>query len=205
VSILAVAQPSEAKIAYTPTHKVLHGSYPPKTLPLDLNNDGTVDFTIFDLWIVDQTLGPVGRLYPHRAQPPNGIEAHIVNFGTAIVSALPAGARVGRNAGFVSHTNPAVVMCVAVYYSSSQGNWCNQKNRYVGLRFSIKGKTHYGWARFSTTLGRRSHITATLTGYAYETIPGKAIIAGKTRGSDDRAEQTATSPATLGRLALGRK
>jgi hypothetical protein len=36
---------------------------------------------------------------------------------------------------------------------------------------------------------------------AYETIPNKAIIAGKTKGPEDSAEQ----PATLGRLALGRK
>ena len=42
-------------------------------------------------------------------------------------------------------------------------------------------------------------ITATLTGYAYETIPNKPIIAGKTKVGDDRARTT------LGRLALGRK
>jgi len=38
-----------------------------------------------------------------------------------------------------------------------------------------------------------ARIRATLTGYAYETIPNKPIIAGKTKG-----------PATLERLALGR-
>ena len=49
---------------------------------------------------------------------------------------------------------------------------------------------------------------AILTGYAYETIPGRAIIAGKTKGRDD-AEPTASlnkripEPATLGALALG--
>jgi hypothetical protein len=46
-----------------------------------------------------------------------------------------------------------------------------------------------------------------LTGYAYETIPGKGIIAGKTKGPDD-AEPTAsdmhtTEQAMLGALALG--
>ena len=40
-------------------------------------------------------------------------------------------------------------------------------------------------------------ITATLTGYAYETVPNKAIIAGKTKGPD--AEQRAG----LGELAAG--
>jgi len=52
---------------------------------------------------------------------------------------------------------------------------------------------------------------AELTGYAYETIPNKAIIAGKTNGPDDisieepGAALTAPTPgpATLGALALG--
>jgi len=50
-------------------------------------------------------------------------------------------------------------------------------------------------------------LTTTLTGYAYETIPGKAIIAGKTKGSDDveptALNRPALQPATLGVLALG--
>jgi hypothetical protein len=38
-----------------------------------------------------------------------------------------------------------------------------------------------------------------LTGYAYETISGKGIIAGKTKGPD----VTTVLPATLGHLAAG--
>ena len=55
---------------------------------------------------------------------------------------------------------------------------------------------------------------ATITGYAYETIPNKPIITGKTKGTDDlegsdpSASLTAPAPdnrhqATLGVLALG--
>jgi hypothetical protein len=40
--------------------------------------------------------------------------------------------------------------------------------------------------------------SATVTGYAFETIPNKSIIIGKTRGPDMIAE-----PATLGDLAAG--
>jgi hypothetical protein len=39
-----------------------------------------------------------------------------------------------------------------------------------------------------------------LTGYACETVPGKAIIAGKTHGPDVITKRT-----TLGELALGTK
>jgi hypothetical protein len=52
------------------------------------------------------------------------------------------------------------------------------------LRFRIDGKTHFGWARFTIKAQARG-VVATLTGYAYETVPNKPIIAGKTKGSDD--------------------
>jgi len=45
----------------------------------------------------------------------------------------------------------------------------------------------------------RISITATLTGYAYETIPNKPIIAGKTHGPDVITLQDAS----LGHLARG--
>ncbi|MGA2611628.1 MAG: hypothetical protein ABSH01_29635, partial [Terriglobia bacterium] len=90
------------------------------------------------------------------------------------------------------------------------GRWANVRGRYLGLKFRIKGKIHYGWARLNVTVGN-SRITATLTGYAYDTIPNKTIIAGQTKGPDDNmieepsASMTvpASQPATLGALAMG--
>jgi hypothetical protein len=69
------------------------------------------------------------------------------------------------------------------------------------MKFKIKGKIQYGWARLSVQVQFPLTITATLTGYAYETIPNKGIVAGKSKGPEDSVKQ----PATLGRLALGRK
>jgi hypothetical protein len=83
------------------------------------------------------------------------------------------------------------------------------KNRYLGFKFAIKGKIHYGWARLSVAVKSSGGVslTTTLTGYAYETIPGKSIIAGATKGPED-AEGTAVNshtraPVTLGALAFG--
>ena len=58
---------------------------------------------------------------------------------------------------------------------------------------------------------QRVPLTAVLTGYAYETIPNKAIIAGQTKeqvdssvGQPDAASPAApTEPASLGALAVG--
>jgi hypothetical protein len=74
------------------------------------------------------------------------------------------------------------------------------KNRYLGLTFYIDKKKHYGWARVSAITRRHPlRITGIVTGYAYETIPNKPIIAGKTKGPDVVTVQ----PATLGHLAAG--
>lgn len=94
------------------------------------------------------------------------------------------------------------------------GNWLNVSNRYLGMAFRIKGKTHYGWARLSVKYQFLHGLTATLSGYAYETIAGKSIVARKTKGPDDDVEKPPGAfltnpipdipqPASLGALALG--
>jgi len=60
-----------------------------------------------------------------------------------------------------------------------------------------QGKLHYGWARLNVTIKNKGgvpEITGLLTGYAYETIPNKPIIAGKKHN---------TYKAALGQLARG--
>jgi hypothetical protein len=75
------------------------------------------------------------------------------------------------------------------------GQWWSVQNRYLGLKFYIKGNVHYGWARLTT----EPFEDIRLTGYAYETIPNKPIITGKTKGPDVITFQ----PPTLGHLAAG--
>lgn len=57
---------------------------------------------------------------------------------------------------------------------------------------------HFGWARLTVNCSGFVNVDATITGYAYETLPNKAIIAGKTHG-----KQNAT-PGRLAQGALGR-
>jgi hypothetical protein len=89
------------------------------------------------------------------------------------------------------------------------GPWRNVTNRYLGLKFKINGKFHYGWARLSVKAFKgQFKIVATLTGFAYETIPGKAITAGATKGPDDTEPAASLNsrtpePVTLGALARG--
>lgn len=193
VGMLALAQPAEAKIIYTKTHGVIG---PAKQYYLDLNHDKTTDFTVVNFWTTQCPDSCEQLLY---LKPPAGNSeiGSVTNRGWHFARALSKGSAIGPKGHFLAGTG---FMAVAFSTQGSVGAWRNVTNRYLGLKFQIKGKTHYGWARLSVTGGFGSMV-ATLTGYAYETVPNKPIIAGKTKGPD----VTAVEPVALGGLALGRR
>ena len=80
--------------------------------------------------------------------------------------------------------------------SFSNGPWVKQTNKFLGLRFLIGDRFHYGWARLTTTTSG-----TVLTGYAYESDPGHQILAGQISGNEEQPEFVA--PMTLGELARG--
>lgn len=73
--------------------------------------------------------------------------------------------------------------------------------RYLGLKFVIKGSVYFGWARVRVIAPKflSCKFKATLLGCAYETIPNRLIIAGRTKGLDVITVQ----PVSLGHLAAG--
>ena len=181
VSVLG--QTSQAKIVYTPAHVTikLHDSY-----KLDLNHDGIADFTILNT-SYHNTSTWFYRLSEKAAQG-NAVVASSRG-QQELAEALYHGARIP--AGHAFYHKPAL-LASAVYNPGgtfSGGNWVNVQDRYLGLKFQIKGKTHFGWARLNVAVHGTS-VTGTLTGYAYETIPGKLIIAGRTKGPGDIIERT---------------
>jgi hypothetical protein len=181
--MLALAQPTEAKVIYTKTHDVIgtNGVY-----PLDLNHDGIIDFVIQELGY-SGTSGSNG-LWADAASG-NGVEAT-----KGYAAALMQGASIGPRQRF-QHISDAFGEMMGGRFCNSDtggcttvGQWVNVKIRYLGLKFQIKGKVHYGWARLNVIVSSRvSTIAATLTGYAYETTPNKAIHAGQTHGPVDEA------------------
>ena len=213
VGVLAMTQPAGAKIVYTPTHKVITFTH---AVALDLNHDGKTDFTFHETFITTTSVGEDHSLILSvlPARPNNEI------WGKANhASALAAGVQVGPKGQFsVSKKTMAVD-----YYADGTGGsgtcaglWNNVKNRYLGLKFTINGTTHFGWARLNvtcTTMYGNHIVTGVLTGYAYETVPNKPIVTGKTKGPEDEGNLEPSSsaaltvpasrPATLGMLAMG--
>jgi hypothetical protein len=196
VATLALSIPAQAKIVYTRTYRLIQccGSS-----TLDLNHDGKGDFQFKfsnpNPYLMNLAVFPL--------QSGNQVWG-----ATLYASALAAGVSIKSDWRF-QPGHPLMASWYSHGTSGSRGKWVNVQNRYLGLKFFINGKIHYGWARLSVQVHPGS-ITATLTGYAYETIANKGIISGKTKGANrgviaseavaDRRDQAAAS---LGLLASG--
>ena len=185
MGVLALASPTEAKIVYTRADEQIGD----QTI-LDFNPGRTTAADFRFQWGTSQTESGGGvwlSVFPDGDE--NGI------WGTDIyASALQAGVRVGPNKGKFRQGHDLMWISWRGWTSWTRGPWANVQHAYLGLKFFFQGRAHYGWARIS-----KSTDIFFLTGYAYETIPNKPIIAGKTKGPDVIAFQ----PASLGRLAQG--
>ena len=206
VGILATAQQAEAKIVYTPANiKIVQNG---GLITFDLNHDGIPDFGLSNKFASNSS-NELWTLKAVQARQANEIrEGKPCQEQELCAAALPKGAKIGLKGQFQQDPGSGLHMIqLAICDScSNSGPWLKVKQAYLGLKFVIKGKAHFGWARVQ--LSHNMSIQATLTGYAYETIPGKAIIAGATKGPDDPEPAASLNtptpePATLAALALG--
>jgi hypothetical protein len=206
VSVLALTAPSEGKIVYRQAHRVIGDN---ASFNLDLTGGGTVDLTFenkhYSLCTTDGICNSSQYLEVKMA----GANQVVYNVYGAV--AMKPGMQIGPKNAWRGGIQRMASMLGGFGTSGVGGSWVNVKNRYLGVKFKIKGQTHFGWARLNVQIQVPQTITTTLTGYAYETIANKAITAGQTKGLDNtgieepNASLTAPSPqhGTLGRLALG--
>jgi hypothetical protein len=210
VGLFALGQPAEARVVYTRSHIIIDQN---QIYYLDLNHDGITDFQLsnhangsfFNLAVcpLKQDSGHCGTLTSNRSGyavwgKPHHDQSH---FGWKYAGALPAGFKVRSDEKhfMASDSSMMRMSCSPSAGCVSRGPWKgNVSSRYLGLTFLIKGKTHFGWARLKVAVANQE-VNAVLTGYAYETIPNKPIITGKTKGPDVITQE----PGSLGRLAQG--
>ena len=215
VGLTTLSQPADARVVYTPAHIQIPINGGP--LQLDLNHDGINDFAFQQTYKSRSHKGShfhYSRLEMSAAQKFN----RVVKYGNGQViwaGALPKGTRIDQQQPLTPSAY-RIFMAKATYSSSKNGvygPWVNERDTYLGLAFLINGKLHFGWARFDVKAhsGGCNGICATLTGYAYETVPAKPIIAGETNGNNEPGKQAAepnphadlSHLPTLGRLAQG--
>jgi hypothetical protein len=212
VSMLALAQPADAKVIYTSDYQRL-GEF------LDINHDGIVDFPIraYGFCISGEGYSLCGQSFALNASSPGGRF-----MGTSGVPlALRAGAQIGPSAQFTARA--IVGSDFKRYFSGTNAppNWFGPfanggkgvRDRYLGLKFTIGKESHYGWLRISVHIpnSQKAGFDAFITGYAYETDANKAIVAGQETGTSEASSNTqstlgpndAAATATLGALARG--
>jgi hypothetical protein len=178
---------AHAEVVYTPTHKYIDQDY-----YVDLNHDGINDFHIHSYYLSGYAFLQVLPLIPINKVA--GVHKGCLSgYGAA---PLPQGDLIGPGLAFAAN---ATCMAEKALSSQSIGPWLGAQDRYLGFEFFIAGQKHYGWARMSVDFPFAFDTTGRILGYAYETIPGKPIIAGD-EGNTNAANDSGT---TLGELALG--
>lgn len=207
VGITALAQDATHQtIQYTPADISFAGGLYDSTQPpiqIDLNHDGTVDFT----------LSGQGSGYYNRSQHISYYRGLALlygsNGGMQLGRALTKGMWIGpeekflgggglfissrfihRNAHTYGHNH-----CVGPF----RGTSASETEKYVGVAFTIQGQTHYGWIRLEAACSGIGTVSGTITGYAYDTVAGAPIQAGQIRSGENQADLKGT----LGRLAAG--
>ncbi|MGC1370557.1 MAG: hypothetical protein WA824_00330 [Candidatus Sulfotelmatobacter sp.] len=214
VSLLALAQPAQARVIFTPANLPITERGP--VVQLDVNNDGVPDFSFYNSAasgaFAKRREGPNPQLgfYAHflvvsPAQPGNEVGAITSFTGGECAAELDAGRKVGNGKNF--QPNALDLFAVAGDYTSPgtlNCPWQHNKGGFLGLKFMVSGKTYYGWAHINL-----SGTSPTIDGYAYESAAGQTILTGATHGgSDDKADASqspklAPQPASLGLLANG--
>ena len=186
--IAACASDAQAEVIFTPVHTKLHDRF-----FLDLNNDGLTDFRITSL-----DLSGIGSVHI-SAVPGNRMVASNQRCGSHAhgpgAAALPEGTVIGPGKPF--NANATCMAYSSVSFNVGDGPWFHANEAYLGFAIAIDGKEHFGWARL--LVGQQILENVAILGYAYETIPGKPIIAG----DEGTAASASRNPGTLGSLALG--
>lgn len=165
-------------------------------LPLDFNGDGNPEFVITagDFFIdVLHYLG--SRVFIQSSPPPNiGGSAASIQSGVEINAALGdlifrwyGGTRIGGYDDEPFDRATAVGLSLGtgiVQRPSASAGHTRGKDGYIGLEFRLAGEVHYGWVHLDASgllpdrFGELQGGGGPITGWAWETTPGKGIVAG---------------------------
>ncbi|HEY7099692.1 MAG TPA: hypothetical protein VH437_23410 [Terriglobales bacterium] len=163
---LAATPVSNAEVLFTPSNAVVQRSGP-KTLAIDIDHDGLADFTLGITHCLSFSFSfMIPCLRAYTAAHSNQIAA-----SSKWAAVLNKGAAITGHHSFIGNVKMTT-------YFGFLGFWGNTANKFLGVRFLIAGEVHYGWIGFRSVKAEYPAISATLAGWAYETVPNTPIIAG---------------------------
>jgi hypothetical protein len=191
---LSVAAPAaQAKVVYVPTNVDVTNGY-----SIDVGGIRAVTFPI---------RSTMGEAIVYESAQGGVVSTHCSSCEAQVAARLDSGARIGPRGPFLTGKNRMDFVYPFSSFGGGRGTigpWRapdGPVTGYLGFRFFVDGKPHYGWARMTF---ERSYdptpVIITLTGYAYETIAERPIEAGDESG---RAEAEIAPEPSLGMLAFG--
>jgi hypothetical protein len=201
---LLTPESAHARIVYTPLverieplHCTRHFFQCRGSVQIDFNNDGVADAVlsntgngISSVWYANLSAKGLGSNQVLQASNVG------CGFRDDYAAVLRLGSEVGPNGKFAANE----VMSHISYRSLSTnlcGPWRNATGKFLGFKLTIDGETHYGWIRVTVRAGAFDQfIGATVTGYAYETVPDVPIAAGA-EGDDSSLDVMPNDPPTV--------
>jgi hypothetical protein len=146
-----------------------------KSYNIDLNNDGTTDFTLHT-YSNEFVCGNFGVPLKIRQVHVNSRSGNRTD-----TLMLNASDTIGSNLAFSTDTllRKTVVNCTPGPLNASYGNWSNSSDHYLGLRLAVGGNIYYGWARLNVAT-ISGPVYFTVKDYAYNTVANAFILAGQT-------------------------
>jgi hypothetical protein len=190
VAALALPQ-AEAAVVYNHVNSRIA---PGSAYLLDMTGNGVSDFA-FDNRIALHTMSALGTLVVGG----ESINQLVVS-SHGCAAAVGQGQRIDSQANFgQTGVSPEMAFFSSTGAVKNSGcPWAKTESGYLGLKFSIAGKTHYGWARVKVTWAAFQGINATLTDYAYESDANVGICVG------NKGHGTEVTKGGLGDLARGK-
>lgn len=161
---------SQSSIIYTDIEPDFTSIALGDTYNLDINNDGTIDFSMtshYESYYNWLTLFSINGINACLAVTPWYTETLPLDTGREIFN--PIG---------IETFETGALFTVGDCMGGGSGcfyDWKDKNDKYLGLRFLINGKTHYGWARLTIT----SHTQWVIKDYAYQAKPNIGIRAGQ--------------------------
>jgi len=186
VCLFSMAIGVEAEVVYTPVNVVLPAN---GTFPIDFNHDGINDFTVqASVGLVWCQFGD-GGYWKLTVQPGSSTAAVVASGGYAM--ALQSGISVGPTQSFGTGPQILTYMGWGRCGTLVLGPWLNSPDRYLGVAFAMDAggslQTHYGWVKLSDAAyvdpHGNLHAVTIVSGFAYESIPGRNIVTGQGSGS----------------------
>jgi len=153
---------------------------------LDLNNDGTKDFTMFASGGVIRCRENFGHSAVVWIVAEEGTRNAIIDDKNNYALALDSLSVIGSSGYRWSDSN--WIQTLRMYSScdggSSSGDWHNDEIKYLGLKIITGRQSYYGWIRLSVSVGFLGS-KIVIVDYAYNSVPNQPILAG---------EKSCTSP-----------